>query len=198
MSLQVDRTRDQDRLYADQSFALEHHVENLVLVADFGKRQRNRRATVANALFAIDLLRLVQMAEGHIADTFVEQFRRQCLSVADDQAALGVFRHRATGHVCMADSNQRLAFFAFGVSRRDQPFMDLADTVQVVVTQVRTGNFRRAQERQRQAPARDLALGIRQRDQQALGVQLAIVQPQHAAQRMGTQTAHQRRGQFDP
>lgn len=65
-----------------------------MLVANLGKRQWNRRAAVANALFAIDLLRLVQMAEGNIADGFVEQAGRQRLGIADDQAALGVFRYR--------------------------------------------------------------------------------------------------------
>jgi len=91
--LQVDRARYQERFDADQSFALERHVENLVFVADLGKRQRDRRATVANAFFAVHLLRLVQVAEGNIADTFVEQVGGQRLGIADDQAALGVFRH---------------------------------------------------------------------------------------------------------
>ncbi len=97
----------------------------------------------------------------------------------------------------VADGDQRLAFFAFAVGGVDQPLMYLTDTAQIVVTQVRTGDFRRAQEGQCQAPAGDLAFGIRQWHQQAFGVQLAVVQPQHPTQGVGAQAAHQRRGQFD-
>jgi len=97
----------------------------------------------------------------------------------------------------VADGNQRLASFAFGVGGGDQPFMYLADTAQVVVTQVRAGHFRRAQEGQCQAPRGDLAFGIRQWNQQAFGVQLAVIEPQHAPESMGAQTAHQRCRQLD-
>jgi hypothetical protein len=80
--------RGSARLDADQSFAVEGHVQNLVLVADFGERQRNRRAAVANALFAVDLLRLVQMAEGNVADALSN-------SLAGSASALPMIRLRS-------------------------------------------------------------------------------------------------------
>ncbi len=89
-----------------------------MLVADFGKRQRDRRAAVADALLAVDLLRLVQVAQGHVADVRAEQAGGQGLGVADDQAAFGIFRDRAAGHVRMADGDQGLARLALGVARR--------------------------------------------------------------------------------
>jgi len=76
--------------------------------------------------------------------------------------------------------------------------MDLADTAQVVIPQVRAGDFGRAQKRQRQAPGGNLALGVGQGDEQAFGIELAVVKPQYPAQGMGAQTAHQGPGQFDP
>jgi len=132
-ALQVDGAGDQDRFAAHQPFALERHVENLVLVADFGEGQGYRRAAVANALLAIDLLRLVQMAEGHIRHASVEQCGGQRLGITDDQAAFGVFGHRPTGHVRMADGYQCLAFVALGIGGCDQPFMHLADAAQVII-----------------------------------------------------------------
>ncbi len=137
------------------------------------------------------------MAEGDVADARAEQAGGQGLGVADDQAALGILGHRPAGHVRMADGNQRLAFLTLAGGRGDQPFMHLADAPQVVVAQLRTGDFGRAQERQGQAPRLDLALGIGQRQQQALDVQLPIVEPQHSTQCMGAQASHQRRRQFD-
>ncbi|MNR49042.1 hypothetical protein D3C85_1683650 [compost metagenome] len=94
----------------------------------------------------------------------------------------------------VADGNQCLARLALGVGGFDQPFVHLADPAQVVVTQVRTGDFCRAQEWQRQAPAGDFTTGIRQGQQQAFGVQLSVVQPQHTTEGMGAQAPHQRRG----
>lgn len=79
----------------------------------------------------------------------------------------------------------------------DQLLVYLSNALQVVVTQVRASHFGRAQEGQGQAPGRDLATAIGQRNQQALGIQLAFVQPMHTAQRMGTQAAHQGGGQLD-
>ncbi|MNT07011.1 hypothetical protein D3C72_1416990 [compost metagenome] len=76
--------------------------------------------------------------------------------------------------------------------------MDLANATQVVVAQMRAGDFGRAQERQRQAPGDGFAFGIRQRQQQTLGIQLPVIQPQHTTERVSAQAAHQRRGQFDP
>ena len=172
-------------------------VENLVLIANLGERQRNRRAAVADALFTIDLLRLVQVTEGDVTDARPEQAGGQRFGVADDQAALGVFRHRTAGHVRVADSDQRLTWFALGIGGFDQPFVNLTDTAQVVVAQVRAGHFGGSQERQRQAPGDGFALGIRQWQQQALGVELTVIQPQHTTQRMRAQTPHQRRGQFN-
>ncbi|MNH16018.1 hypothetical protein D3C79_756440 [compost metagenome] len=97
----------------------------------------------------------------------------------------------------VADGDQRLARLALGVGRFDQPLVHLTDPAQVVVTQVCAGDFRRAQERQRQAPGGDLALGVGQRNQQAFAVQFTFIQPLHAAQGVGAQAAHQRRRQFD-
>ncbi|MNP46190.1 hypothetical protein D3C76_1401700 [compost metagenome] len=131
-----------------------------MLIADLGERQRNRRAAVADALLAVDLLRLVQVTEGDVADARPEQAGGQGFGIADDQAALGVFRHRAAGHVCVADGDQCLARLAFGIGRFDQPFVNLTDPAQVVVAQMRAGDFRRAQERQRQAPAGDFTIGV--------------------------------------
>ena len=164
-ALQIDRARDQFRLDADQGFTLEDHIENLMLITDFGERQRNRRAAVADALLAVDLLRLVQMAEGDITDAFAEQAGGQRFGIADDQAALGILRHRAPGHVRVADRDQRLPGLTLGIRRRDQPFMHLTDAAQIVVTQMCASDFRRAQERQRQTPRGDFSLRIRQRQQ---------------------------------
>src|SRR5471032_3523767 len=72
-ALQIDRPRDQYRFDADQGLAIEGDVENLMLIVDLGERQRNRRAAVANAFLTVDLLRLVQVTEGHIADAWPEQ-----------------------------------------------------------------------------------------------------------------------------
>ena len=196
--LQVDRTGDQQRLNADQGFAFEGDVENLVLVADFRERQRDRRAAVADAIFAVDPLRFVQMAQGHIADIGAEEAGGQGFGIADDQAALGVFADRAARHMGMADGDQGLARLAFGVGGCDQPFMHLADAAQVVIAQVGAGDFGGAQKRQGQAPGGNFALGIGQGDQQAFGIELAVVEPQHPAQGMGAQAAHQGGGQFDP
>ncbi|MOA59986.1 hypothetical protein D3C78_1847490 [compost metagenome] len=62
----------------------------------------------------------------------------------------------------MADGDQRLTLLALGVGGLDQPLMNLADAAQVVVAQMRTGDFGRAQERQRQAPGDGFALCVRQ------------------------------------
>ncbi|MNI55155.1 hypothetical protein D3C73_1100860 [compost metagenome] len=195
--MQVDGAGDQLGFDADQFIAVELNVEDLVFVGDFGKGQRDWRAAVANPRFAVDLLRLVQVTQGDIADARPEQAGGQGFGVADDQAALGVFRHRTAGHVRMADGDQCLAGQPFGIGRFNQPFVNLADAAQIVVAQMRAGDFGRAQERQRQAPGSNVALGIWQWQQQALGVQLPVIQPQHAAQGMGAQAAHQGRGQFD-
>ena len=163
-----------------------------MLIADLRERQRNGRAAVANALLAVDLLWLVQMPQGDVADGRPEQAGGQRFGVADDQAAFGVFRNRTAGHVRMADGDQRLTGQAFGIGRFNQPFVNLADAAQVVVAQVRASDFGRAQERQHQAPGGNLPLGIGQWQQQAFGVQLPVIQPQHAAQGMGAQAAPSR------
>ncbi|MNC35840.1 hypothetical protein D3C75_843360 [compost metagenome] len=98
----------------------------------------------------------------------------------------------------VADGDQCLAWRAPGVGRFDQPFVHLTDPAQVVVAQVRAGDFRRAQERQRQAPGGDFTTGVRQRQQQALGIQLSVIQPQHTTERMGAQAPHQGGRQLDP
>ncbi|MNV40949.1 hypothetical protein D3C71_1325700 [compost metagenome] len=79
----------------------------------------------------------------------------------------------------------------------DQLLVHLGDALQVVVAQLRAGHLGRAQEGQGQAPGGDLATAVGQRNQQALGVQLALVQPVHTAQGMGAQAAHQCCGQLD-
>ncbi|MNG90487.1 hypothetical protein D3C79_493810 [compost metagenome] len=184
-------------LDADQAVAVQLHFQDLVRVVDFGERQRDWRAAVADAFFAVDLLRLVQVAQGDVADGLVEQLGRQRLGVADDQAALGVLRHRATGHVRVADGDQRLVFLAFLQGGGDQLLVHLGDALQVIVTQLRAGDFGRPQEGQGQAPGSDLAPAVGQRNQQALGIQLTLVQPVHTAQRMGAQAAHECGGQLD-
>ncbi|MCY1425920.1 hypothetical protein D9M71_417280 [compost metagenome] len=75
--------------------------------------------------------------------------------------------------------------------------MHLVDAGQVVVAHFAAGDFRRAQERQRQAPGGDAAVGAVQRQQQARAVQVAVVQPVHPAQGMGVEAAHQGRRQLD-
>ena len=112
----------------------------------------------------------MQVAEGDVADAGAEQAGGQGLGVADNQAALGVFGHRTAGHVGVADGDQGLARLASSLGGSDQPFVHLADTAQVVVAQVRTGDFGRAQEGQRQAPGAEGAVGPWQRNEQAFGV----------------------------
>jgi len=89
------------------------------------------------------------------------------------------------------------SFLRFFLRGGDQLLVHLGDALQVVLAQLRAGDFGRAQEGQGQAPGGDLATAIGQRDQQALGIQLAFVEPVHAAQRVGAQTAHERGGQLD-
>ena len=139
----------------------------------------------------------MQVAEGDVADLGAEQAGRQGFGVADDQAAFGVFRDRATGHVRVADGDQRLFCLALFEGGGDEFFMDLADAAQVIVAQVRAGDLGRTQEGQGQAPGQHLALGVGQRHQQALAVELAFVEPLHPAHGVGAQAAHQRGGQFD-
>lgn len=76
----------------------------------------------------------------------------------------------------------------------DQLLVHLGDALQVVIAKVRAGDLGRAQEGQSQAPGGDFATAIGQRDQQALGVQLALVQPVHTAQGMGAQATHEAAG----
>ncbi|MNE25592.1 hypothetical protein D3C80_1189250 [compost metagenome] len=57
----------------------------------------------------------MQVAEGDIADAGAEQAGGQGFGIADDQAALGVLRYRAAGHVGMADGDQCLAGLAFAL-----------------------------------------------------------------------------------
>ncbi len=196
--MQIHRAWYQAGFDADQLLAVEDDIEDLVLVADLRKRQRDRRAAVADALFAVDLLRFVQMAQGDVADAGIEQAGGQGLGAADDQAALGIFRNRAAGHVCVTDGDQRLARLAPGLGGFDQPAVDLADAAQIVVAQLQAGDFGRAQEGQGQAPGGDSTTGVRQRDQQAVAVELTVFEPEHPSQGVGAQAAHQRCRQLDP
>ncbi|MNM81135.1 hypothetical protein D3C81_931260 [compost metagenome] len=139
----------------------------------------------------------MQVAQGDVADVLAEQAGGQGFGVADDQAALGVFRDRAAGHVRMADSDQRLAGLASFQRGFDQALVHLADTAQVVIAQLCAGHFGRPQEGQGQAPGRDLAAGVGQWNQQAIAVEDAVIEPLHPAQGMGAQAPHQRRWQFD-
>jgi hypothetical protein len=130
--LQGHRARDQAWLDADQFAAVELHFQHLVRVVDLGERQRDRRAAVADAVLAVDLLRLVQMAQGNVADGLVEQ-------LAGRASALPMIRLRSESSemlppaMCawlMAISAWSfLRFFA----RRDQLLVHLGDALQVVV-----------------------------------------------------------------
>ncbi len=71
-------------------------------VIHLGEGQRQRRAAIADARLAGDLLRLVQVAEGDIGDGLGKQAGRQRFGVADDDVALGFLRHRTAGHVRVA------------------------------------------------------------------------------------------------
>ena len=66
---------------------------------------------------------------------------------------------------------------AFGVGGSNQPFMHLTNATQVVVAQLRAGHFGGAQERQGQTPRSGFAGCVGERDQQTLGIQLAIIEP---------------------
>ncbi len=139
----------------------------------------------------------MQVAEGGVGDGLGKQAGRQRLGVADDDIALGILRYCATGHVCVAQGDQRLAGLAHGFGGGDQPLVHLADAGQVVVAGLAAGDFGRAQEGQGEAPGGDLAAGVVQRQQQAVVVELAIGDPADAADGMGVEALHQRRRQLD-
>ena len=81
------------------------------------------------------------MTEGDVSDARAKQAGGQGFSVTDDQTAFGIFRHRTTRHVGVADGDQGLTRLAFQISRFNQQFMYPANTAQVVVAQGRANQL---------------------------------------------------------
>jgi hypothetical protein len=75
--------------------------------------------------------------------------------------------------------------------------MYLADTEHVVIACIAAGDFGRAQEGKGEAPASHLSVGIVQRHQQTIVVELVFGDPADAADGVGIEASHQRPGQLD-
>ena len=163
-------------------------------IIDLAKRQRQRRAAIANALLARDLLRLVQVAEGDVGDGLGKQTGWQRFGVADDDIAFRIFRYRTARHVRVAHGDQRLTGLALRFGRGDQVLMHVADAGHVVLARLAAGDFRRAQKGQGQAPSGHLALGVMQRYQQPAMVELMVREPADAPDGVGVEAPHQRPG----
>lgn len=159
-------------------------------VVHLGKGQRQRRAAVADARLPGDLLRLVQVAEGDVGDRFGKQAGRQRFGAADDDIALGLLRDRAAGHVRVAHGDQRLAGLACGFGGGDEAFMHLTDAGHIVVAQRHSGDFGRTQEGQGETPGGGVAIGVMQRYEQTLVIQLALGDPADASHGMGVEAPH--------
>jgi hypothetical protein len=113
--------------------AVEVDAQHLVLVADFGERQRQRAAGIAQMVLLADALGQVQVAQGGVGDPGIEHRGRQRLGAADDDAALGVDRGLAVDHVAVAHGQDRLAGFAARLRQREGLPVEQGDAVQVGV-----------------------------------------------------------------
>ena len=75
--------------------------------------------------------------------------------------------------------------------------MDLTDAGHVVVAQRHSGDFGRTQEGQGETPGGGVAIGVMQRYEQTLVIQLALGDPADATDGVCVEALHQRRRQLD-
>jgi len=79
---------------------------------------------------------------------------------------------------------------ARGFGGGDQPLVDLANAGHVAIAQFHSGDFGRTQEGQGETPGGGVAIGVMQRYEQPLVIQLALGDPADASHGMGVEAPH--------
>ena len=161
---------------------VEVDAQHLMSVADFGERQRQRAAAIAQAVLLADPLGQVQVAQRDVRDVGAEHRRRQRFRAADHDAAFGIGRRVAADHVAVTHREDGLARRCAGAGQFVCLRVEQPDAGQVGVEDVAAGRaFRgrharhvaRPQERDRDAPGVHGAVLACQRDDEAFEVDVA-------------------------
>jgi hypothetical protein len=183
-----------------------------VRVVDLGKGQRQRAAAIAPRRVAAHALRQVQVSQRDIGDARIEQRAGQRLGAADHEPALGFLGHLAAAHMAVAHRDHGLA----GLAPRLHPLPGLAIQLRhaglVAVERFclaggEAWQIGRTQEGHRDAPGRDGAVAVLQRQDQPvqLGGRILVVRVAGAVSgsadrtdRAGVEQRQQRPGRLDP
>lgn len=173
----VDGAGNGERCHLGEPFALELDQDHLVRILPFGKREGDGRAAVSHRR-APHPLRSVEMAEGDIGQVVGEEIGGQCVLVATEDPTLAHLAEPSVGHVAMAGGKQRLPRPTALPCGGDYVGIDLPHPLdQRVGLFVQPTEVRQIGDPEighRRHPGGHLPLGVVERGQETLEVELAV------------------------